>query len=46
MFRGNLDAALLAGRLDAALAQMSYLNPLLESEKGAATQCGVSQIRL
>ena len=32
--QGNLDAALLAGRVDAALATMSYLKPLLESEKG------------
>ena len=33
-FQGHVDAALLAGRVDAALAQVSYLQPVLEKEKG------------
>ena len=32
--QGNVDRALRAGRVDAALAEMSYWKPLLESDKG------------
>ena len=32
--QGNLDAALLAGQVDAALAEMSYWKPLLAKKKG------------
>ncbi len=33
-FQGDVDAALLGSRVDAALAQLSYLQPVLETEKG------------
>lgn len=33
-YQGDVDAALLAGRVDALLAQTSYLNPVLERERG------------
>ena len=33
-YQGDVDAALLAGRVDALLAQTSYLRPVLERERG------------
>ncbi|MCY3825307.1 MAG: transporter substrate-binding domain-containing protein [Nitrospinae bacterium] len=33
-YQGDVDAALLAGRVDALLAQSSYLKPVLERERG------------
>ena len=33
-YQGDVDAALLGSRVDAALAQLSYLQPVLETEKG------------
>ena len=39
-YQGDVDAALLAGRVDALLAQTSYLQPVLERERGKLKAVG------